>query len=252
MLLRFMTYNIRDGGTGRLQQIIEVIKAVEPDILLLQELTKLDTLEHLANVLDMCFCFAQGNSRYYLGLLSRFPIIFYNSYHPFPLRHALLEAKVKHLGQDIYLFGVHLVAHPLVFCEWWRAWEIDIILRRILPYLSEFCLLAGDFNAISPGDMVRWKEFPLLLKIVLLLQADQIFRNVIPKITALGFVDCYRTLHPDNAGFTLPPPSPHIRLDYIFANRSLAPYLKTCEVVTWPFTVHEASDHYPLTAVFDL
>ncbi len=111
-------------------------------------------------------------------------------------------------------------------------------------------LIAGDFNAVAPNDRVVVKSMPAILKLMLLLQGGRFFHHAIAATQVAGFADCYRFLHPDRDGFTLPAPSPTIRLDYIFANEALKAYLQKCDVVREPAAVHQASDHYPLVAEF--
>jgi exodeoxyribonuclease III len=64
-------------------------------------------------------------------------------------------------------------------------------------------------------------------------------------------VDVFRTLHPDDPGLTLPTPSPHVRLDYIFVSRANAGRVIRCEVVR-DGTVASASDHFPVIADLDV
>ncbi|MCR4408591.1 MAG: endonuclease/exonuclease/phosphatase family protein [Anaerolineae bacterium] len=248
-----MTYNILDGGIGREQRILDVLKTVGPDAVLLQEVTDPDIVQSFATTLNMHFFFAEGNSKRHLALLSRFPIMSCYSYHPFPLRHTLLEATIECASDRfIRLFGVHLQAHYAICNEWWRRWEIKTILQRVAKYHSNPSLIAGDFNAVAPEDRVNIQALPARFKIILFLQGGQIFRDTIAKIISAGFIDCYRVLHPCDDGFTLPTPVPHVRLDYIFANQSLARCIQSCDVVTKPPAVHKASDHYPIMAEFEL
>lgn len=37
MILRLMTYNILDGGTGREKQLLAVIKAAQPDVVIIAD-----------------------------------------------------------------------------------------------------------------------------------------------------------------------------------------------------------------------
>lgn len=247
-----MTYNILDGGLGREQLILDVLKAVGADAVLLQEVKDPSIVQSFAAALSMHFFLAEGNSKRHLALLSRFPITSRYSYHPFPLRHTLLEATIECASnQYIHLFGVHLQAHYTVFNEWWRTWEIKTIIQKVAEYRSNPSFIAGDFNAVAPGDRVNIQALPARFKIILFLQGGRIFRHTIAKIISAGFIDCYRVLHPCDDGFTLPMPVPHVRLDYIFANQSLARCIR-CDVVTKSPAVHKASDHYPIMAEFEL
>jgi endonuclease/exonuclease/phosphatase family metal-dependent hydrolase len=163
--MRVMTYNILDDALGREEFIIEVIRSVQPDIVFIQEVGRLETAERLASALNMNFCFAKGNSKRHLAVLSRLPIWACHSYHPWALSTALLEATIDLSGnQPLRLFGVHLAAQPVVLLELWRWWEIKTALHRIKPYLSEPCVLAGDFNAIAPGDTANVATWPDRLK----------------------------------------------------------------------------------------
>jgi endonuclease/exonuclease/phosphatase family metal-dependent hydrolase len=64
-------------------------------------------------------------------------------------------------------------------------------------------------------------------------------------------VDCFRVLHPNDDGFTLPASDPKVRLDYVFADPALSPALRECRVVTEPAAVKIASDHLPVLAQFE-
>jgi exonuclease III len=79
-----------------------------------------------------------------------------------------------------------------------------------------------------------------------------VYRQSIRAYLSAGFTDCFRRLNPNDDGFTLPPPFPNARLDYLFANAILAPRLSSCRVVREPAAVLQASDHYPVVAEIEL
>jgi len=141
MSFRVMTYNILDDGAGRELLILEVVRAADPGIVILQEVGRLENDEMFAAALHLNFGFIRGNSKRHLAVLSRFPILECHSYHPWPLSTALLEAKIELPGKRLLcLWGVHLAAQPLVLFELWRWWEIATILRRIRPvYRNRVC-----------------------------------------------------------------------------------------------------------------
>ncbi len=249
--MRVITYNIRDNAVSRENLILEVLQAAEPDVVVLQEVGRSETAAQWAKALGLEFCFAAGNSKRHLALLSRLPIRYQNSYHPLPLSTTLLEATLQVTsGQQLHVCGVHLAAQPFVLFEMWRWWEIAIILRRIKARLSQPCLLAGDFNAIAPDDSVNVNAWPRRLKRMLDLQGGRVLRRVISEVRMAGFVDCFRSLHPQEDGYTLPTPTPNSRLDYIFVNEMLNGQLAECRVMRDPSAVEQASDHYPLLAEF--
>jgi exonuclease III len=182
----------------------------------------------------------------------RYPIIFRQSYHPFPIRTTILQATVEYKPEKhLHLFGVHLLAFSLFAFELWRTWEISIVLREAMKYQTELCLVAGDFNTISPTDKVDRKTLPAKIKLMYALQGERLFHKVVSKVLKAGFTDCYRSLHTET-GYTYPPPKPNTRLDYIFANAKMKQHLRECCVVTEPAVVHEASDHYPVLAKFKI
>ena len=74
-------------------------------------------------------------------------------------------------------------------------------------------------------------------------------REVIPLLLEAGYIDCYRTLHPMNAGYTTDTAHPAMRIDYIFANSLLAKRLYACDIVTGA-EAEMASDHFPVWAEF--
>ncbi|MEP7293982.1 MAG: endonuclease/exonuclease/phosphatase family protein, partial [Chloroflexota bacterium] len=253
MRLRLMTYNIRYGGRGHEEQILEVIRSAQPDVVLLQEVTDSIIVQDFAAALNMQSFIAQGNG-FSIALLSRWSIVESVSDHPFPpIRDTVLDAGVEYqAGRRFYLIGVHPVAFPGTFFETWRIWELSVALKRAAAHHDQACIIAGDFNAIAPGDRVLTESAPREMRFLYALQLGRIFRQAVGRMLAAGFVDCYRHLHPDDDGFTIPAPRPKVRLDYIFANSQASPCLKRCEVVTQPDAVHVASDHYPIIAEFEL
>ena len=77
-------------------------------------------------------------------------------------------------------------------------------------------------------------------------------RGTIAMIQHMGYVDCYRRVHPHDTGFTCPAAAPAGRIDYIFANSMLAQRLETCTVVHDNEGVpgRMASDHLAVSAEF--
>lgn len=248
-----MTYNIRYGGRGHERQILDVIRLAQPDVILLQEVTHSEIIVDFAAALDMQLFIAKGNA-FSIALISRWPILESFSYRQFPpIRDTVLEVGVEYQeGKRLYLIGVHPIAFPGTFFEYWRAWELNIALERATYHREEACIMAGDFNAISPHDRILTDSAPPIMHLLYRLQRRRIYRHAMRRLLAAGLLDCYRHLHPVDDGFTLPTPTPKVRLDYILANDKLSACLHRCEVITQPEVVHVASDHYPLLAEFEL
>jgi hypothetical protein len=79
-------------------------------------------------------------------------------------------------------------------------------------------------------------------------------RWTVPRLTEAGYVDCWRRLHPHGDGYTCATWLPAARIDYIFADRHMAPRLEACDVVGGDGVpdpdVPGASDHLPVVADF--
>jgi exodeoxyribonuclease-3 len=251
--LRVMTFNIKDGGQGRERLIFDVFATVQPDIILLQEVTYPPLIRDWAEALHMHYALTSGYTYRHVALLSRYPILSWQSHTPFPkLSRDFLTAAIEyHPHQIMTVFGVHLAAQPFLFFEWMRILEISAVLRRATKYQTAPCLIAGDFNAVSRTDKPIIQAMPLRLKLMLLLQANHFPHKVVAATLVAQFFDCYRLLHSD-PGYTLPTGAPTIRFDYIFANAPLRDALQDCSVVRQPSLVDRASDHYPVLAEFKL
>jgi len=254
MSLRVMTYNVFNGGAGRENLLREVLRAVAPDIVVLQEVFDAAFVGRLADALEMEHFFALANTKYHLALLSRWSIVARHSHHPFPpIQQTVLEATIEHpSGQRLEVFGVHPVPRPSVLLELWRLWEIKVVLRRARERAPSACLILGDFNASAPGDKPLIQKLGVVNRMLILLQGGRIYRFAIRAMLNAGMVDCFRELHHDADGFTYGPPTPTGRIDYVFANANMRARLRTCFVVREPPAVDFASDHYPVVAEFAL
>jgi endonuclease/exonuclease/phosphatase family metal-dependent hydrolase len=253
MLLRVMTYNIFDGGKGRESQILQVIRAVKPDVAILQEVTSVEFLDHLARELSMDAFFADGNIKKRVTLLSRSPIRWFKNYRPFPpIWRNVIDFCIEPIaGKTLRLIGIHTRSSLWIGFELWRWWEVKYVLRKLRLVPDEACLVVGDFNAIAPGDRVLLSTMPNWIKFMIRLQGNRLFHFTIQTFLGAGFVDCFRSLHPDEDGFTIPTSSPNARLDYIFARPGMKDSLTECKVVREPAAaVRQASDHYPVMAEF--
>ncbi len=252
MIVKILTYNIQDGGEGREDLIKDVLVHSRADVCLLQEVTHPEFIQQLAAALNQNYFVAESHGRHRAALLSRFPIKTQNSYHPGRLTHPLLEATVEYrTGQTLSVFGAHLVAPAFdLRIEMRRVKQVRAILKRIAELKSGPYVMAGDFNAIAPGDSINTKNMPASLRLSIQLRGGMMARQAIGQVRKAGLVDCYRTLHSDAPGYTLPAARPDARLDYVFADSRLD--CVACDVVTEPGAVRRASDHLPVWAEFRL
>lgn len=248
-----MTYNIFKGAAGRQNGLRLLVQSVAPDLLFLQEVGDETTVRTLAKALGMHYAFAQS---YYgpknIALLSRYPLLRHEAYRAFPLFHPLLLATLQlPNGQPLHLYGVHVG----VLYDWWRTLELRSILQRVAlweqAYPSPYALMAGDFNAILPGDQAHLHIGTRLHRVVLFLQY-RLATRLAPRVLArAGWVDGYRVCQPQADGFTFPATAPAVRLDHVFLRPALVPHLRHCYVVEHELT-RTVSDHLPLVAEFEV
>jgi endonuclease/exonuclease/phosphatase family metal-dependent hydrolase len=163
-------------------------------------------------------------------------------HHRLPaLSKALLEIEVD----GIHLFATHLASrheeatHP-------RAEEVRAI-AGVLARCPAPHLLAGDLNALWPGDPVGAPPPGVVPRGDALPGAP---RDVLRPLAEAGYVDCYRALN-DEPGYTYTADAPWLRLDYLLASAELAAHLRAAGVVTTREAAR-ASDHLPVSAEFAL
>src|SRR5688572_22005358 len=162
MSLRVMTYNILDGGVNRETYILEVIQRCQPDVVILQEVLTEDFLKFLSNSLEMKYFIGRGNKKRKVALLSKLPILSFQSHHPiFPIWRNFIDAEIEYEPTKMArIIGVHPIANLGIVFEVWRRWEANHIIRHVHHYQNMPCLIAGDFNAIAPGEKVKTEAMP--------------------------------------------------------------------------------------------
>lgn len=257
--MRVMTYNILTDGRNfqqdppqpeRWDAIAAVIKAVDPDVVVLQEVMTHDFLTYVANVLGMAWFWADDGGKMQVGALSRLPVqatttVSLHFSSGAAARSALALTVLAADGQPLTIYGVHAVA--------FYSWVAEAVRRHQIKHLLAHAahahprhLLIGDFNTFAPNDTVSLTNAPQWVKMQTWPQLGMIVRWALKQIFVAGYIDTYRHFHPDEYGYTLPSPQPAVRLDYIFAAPPLAPHLKACDVIHTPDLVKTASDHRPL------
>jgi len=249
--VRLLSYNIREGGVGRAEQIAEVISAASPDVVALQEARHPAVVERIATLAG--FPYWGSRPLHSTGFLSRVPVIEHGWRHPPRTRHALLEVS---LGDGLpRVFVLHLRAWFSKWNEQRRARELRGLLDGIQEQLVReqhafaFHVLCGDFNALAPGERFDPSPMPAWIRGMVWLSGRDIARSTIEMMGADGYADAWRTVHPDSErepGYTFPVWNPHVRLDYVFTPAAYATRVKSCEVRRTPEVARRASDHYPL------
>jgi exodeoxyribonuclease-3 len=249
--VRLLTYNIREGGTGRAEEIAEVIVAADPDVVALQEARDPAVVQRIAEIGKYPFWASQR--AHSTGFLSRLPVREHAWRHPRRTRHAMLEVRLD--GGMPRVFVVHLRAWFNNWTERQRARELRGLLAGIREELARegnehaFHVLAGDFNALAPAEPFDTSPMPRWIRGMVWLSGRDIARVTIGMMRSDGYADAWRAVHADVAeepGYTFPVWHPHVRLDYVFVPAGDAGRVRSCEVRKRPDVVMRASDHFPL------
>ena len=242
-MFRLMTYNIRHGGRGRESAIAAVITACAPDLVLLQEATDPRTIEQIAEATGMAEWRAYAGQS--LGFLSRRRVAFAEWTRPRVSRHAFIEVVPE--GSALRVFGVHLSAVHAAWTEQRRVFELRALLRSVARHQDGFHVLSGDFNTVAPGEHLNVRELPLRLRPLVWMSGGSIRWRTVQTVLDAGYVDGFRMRNVEDPGLTLPTPSPHVRIDFVFVPASFSKRVAACEVVRHPQAA-AASDHFPVVA----
>jgi endonuclease/exonuclease/phosphatase family metal-dependent hydrolase len=239
------SYNIREGGRGRVDALARVLRAQHPDAVALLEANDRATAEALGRELAMELVYGEANNGVSVAWLSRLPVRRAENHRRPALSKTLLEIEVAAAVGVVRLFATHLASRhdrPAHTPEQ----EVQVILRELAASTGVPHLLVGDLNSLHPMDRVGTPP-PGETK-----RGDAVDgapRLTIRWLLEAGYLDCFRALHPEAPGYTYPTQAPWLRLDYVFASRLLAPHLEDCWLEDGDLAAH-ASDHFPVVATF--
>lgn len=247
--MRLLSYNIRFGGTGRVEALASVVNACDAELVVLQEATRPDVVEQLAAATGMTTWAA--HPRRSVALMSRVPIRRHCWHRTPPTRRSFLEIVPE--GGPFRAFGVHLTAVHSNWTERLRVRELTALLAGIRRAQPDFHVVAGDFNTLAPGATLDVSRLPPRLRAVVWLTGRKIRWRTVQLMLDASYLDAYRTLHPEEPGLTFPTwGRPQIRLDYVFLPAAWRSQLRSCEVMADRGDTASASDHYPLLTEIDL
>lgn len=249
MNLRLLSYNIRFGGQHRESAIAEVIKTVEPDLVVFQEATDPHVVEQISGATGMRYWAARKDHS--IGYVSREEIAYHEWHYPLGARHSFLE--IIPAKTQARIFGLHLSARFSKWDERRRAREIRSLLEGIKRYQEGFHVLVGDFNTLAPGEVLELHRLPAWIRALIWISGRKLQRESLQLLLDYGYRDGYRMLHQDEKGYTFPTWDPHVRLDYVFLPGGFAEKLSRCEVVSESSELlKRASDHLPLLAELEV
>jgi len=229
--VKVMTYNIWDGGRGRLPLLEAVIRSEAPDVVALQEVTDRRAAEGLAARLGMQYVHGDANSRFGVAWLSRRPVSYAENHRLPELAKTLLEIRVG----ELRLFATHLVHGRDRASERARVREVEAILE-VLARVDGPHLVAGDLNAVHPDEDVG--EPPPEEEL------EYVSRQPIERLLDAGYGDAFRDLHAAETPWTYLTWHPWARLDHVL--------VKGVEVVAAAVVTAapaaDASDHFAFVA----
>jgi exodeoxyribonuclease-3 len=247
VLTRILSYNIRRGGTGREAALASVIRACEPDVVVLQEATEPVVVSNLARETGMEQCGSRRGES--LAFLSRRNVESFGWHKPHLSRHAFLEIQLE--KSEARIFGVHLSAVHAAWTERHRIIELRALLKAIVQHQHGFHVLTGDFNTLAPGELLDFRKLPRRLRALVWLSGGNVRWRTIQIILDSGYIDAYRSLHADVPGFSFPTWDPHVRLDYMFVPQRYLGRVHSCDVADVPYA-RTASDHLPLLSIVEV
>jgi endonuclease/exonuclease/phosphatase family metal-dependent hydrolase len=241
--LKLMSWNIQEGGGGRLASIAALVRTHNPDCVALLEVDSLRNAEALASELRMTLTFGESNCPSGVAWLTAQPPVRAENHRLPQLAKTLLELELDYDGAQLRLFATHLgsrwnIQQPVD--------EIVTVLQVLEQRGGDRHVLAGDLNALRPGDPVGTPPRGEARRGDAI---DGAQRLTIGRILDAGYVDCFRHMHAHRRGFTYPSQAPWLRLDYIFASAGLAPHVHRCDAIDTRLA-RRASDHLPVVASF--
>lgn len=259
MTVRFLTWNVRTGGSGgRLDALVTLLRRERPDILALQELRGFSgrRMHQVAGALGMTPFLAPSVFGQAVAVLVRPPLRIVDwSGVRWRLHHAAAAVRVPTTVGQLTVVSTHL--NPV--SPYRRMREARFLAARYRPG-DRPVLLAGDLNALDPGTdhTQRLAALSEPYRRRHLAADGTADTRAIAAFTAAGFVDLWPVAG-EGAGLTVPTSEgggqefseAGMRLDYLMAGPSVAARAKGARVLRGAEAEY-ASDHYPLAVDLDL
>jgi endonuclease/exonuclease/phosphatase family metal-dependent hydrolase len=253
--MRVMTYNMLHAPGDRLDDLFEVIRDAQPDVLACQEIDDIPGLLEIARRLEMPAVIGHANrpesppAPEHLALLTRWPIVSLcvsRGDTEAMFRPVLEVWVVPPESEPVGFFVVHFRASPGVPGSHLKLREVRHLCGLLERASGRYCAL-GDFNAWAPGEGDQSPEWHADLPEE---HRAALRGGVIGQIQALALDDTWRHCHPA--------PQPSLatlrgnalsRVDYIWASADLAALVTESSILRSP-RAEIASDHYPVLTVF--
>lgn len=255
--MRVVAYNILDGGSGRVDLLIQVLLAQQADVIGLVEAEDSQVLHQLAQRLDMDHVMAMGR-KHAVALLSRWTIDWSINHTALDesAPQSLLEAHITpgH-GPPLVLGILHLLPHAGQADETRRLTEIARTLEIFKPHrdAGRPHLLMGDFNSNSPTQQIDPARCRPRTRRDWEANGGMIPRRVIQMVLDAGYLDTLDVADPQAARTkgSFCTKHPGQRVDYIFSH-GIDRSRITSGWIEHTHPADIASDHYPVGAEIDL
>lgn len=259
--MRLMTYNILEGANirfgDRTELVLDLIRQSEADVVGLCECTGFDEergsrFKYFRERLRMGGVLTRAPSGHHIALLYRRGL---RTFSRTTLANTMYNGFARIAFESVELGPVTVVmTHLHPFSSWYRVTEVQQLLGRAQS--SDEAIIMGDMNSIAPTDM------PLDLASATPYLTGrfsgpdgEIDTLPIQAMLTRGFVD----LGASGVGSTYPTRLERkhkehgitVRIDYILATPGLASRCRSIRAVDDP-PAHDASDHLPVVAEFDL
>lgn len=258
--MKIAAFNV-NSVNARIENLIKWLDTAAPDIVLLQEIkTEFNTFPFFDLQVAGYDAKILGQKSYNgVAVISRHKITVVEEGLPnFEDENSrYLEAIVEVKGEKVRVASIYLPNGNPPYnnpddtskFEYKLKW-MDALYNHAkeLLRLNETVVLGGDFNVILTDEDVYNPE---------IFRNNALFREEVKqRLTALkylGFYDAYRSLHPQEIGYTYWDYSGNalqadygMRIDYLFLSPKAVDKLVSCEVDKAPRMAAKPSDHTPL------
>lgn len=254
-ILSYNTYNGFQSDTNVMNQYLEWVEDVDPDIIAYQEMNKFTQkgLEEFAAQYGHDYAVLIKEEGYPVAISSKYPIVNVQKVTD-NMHHGYLYANV--LGTHIF------IVHLSPFDHRFRAKELKLVLAHAasLP-ASDKILIMGDFNAFDKKDAASYEDdlFEAMRKRDSTynqnnLNAGSLDYSVMDLMEDAGFYDSYWEVK-DAYQYSMPTPKyqtrPVRRIDYIWVNEQGKEDILDAGIIADEHT-NVISDHYPTYIILEI
>lgn len=257
--MKISTWNV-NSVRARISSLLAWLEEESPDIILLQELKCQTETFPYQEIEDLGYNIAVHGQKTYNGvaILSKFPlsdIITDFTNNPIPLEARYIEALVNFSSGAMRVASVYVPNGQDINSD---KYPIKLeFLKKLTEYYQLFkeeaLVIGGDFN-IALTDLDVHDPISLNNSILFSIKEKQELRRFISS----GLIDLYRINNIDDGytwwdyranSFTK---NNGLRIDYLFGNPEAAEICNSCFVAKKWRGKEKASDHAPVTAIFNL